>query len=187
MTLALLTPPALEPVTLVEVRRYLRLDATLEDELLTGLIKAARETLEQQTGLALISQKWRLYLDAWPKQGPVTIAKFPVRAIASVTAYRDDGKPVVLDAESLHLDRASRPAQLYPPSLQTGSVGGWEIDFDAGFGEAGADVPDALRHAIMTLVAHWYEFRGAYSATQQPVSYPPAFERVIGLWRRISL
>ena len=39
-----------------------------EDELLSGLIRAAREDVERTTGVALIDQAWRLVLDAWPQQ-----------------------------------------------------------------------------------------------------------------------
>ncbi len=187
MTITLLTPPALEPVTLADMRQFLRLDSDREDSLLTGLIKAARETLEQQAGLALINQTWRLYADHWPRHGLITICKYPVRSIVSATAYAEDGTPVVVAAQDVRLDEAARPARLYLAAQSTNPLSGLEVDFVAGFGETGTDVPDALRHAIMTLVAHWYEFRGVYVAAQQPVSYPPAFERMIGLWRRVSL
>ncbi|RCW79550.1 head-tail connector protein [Phyllobacterium bourgognense] len=189
MTMTLIKPPALEPVTLAEVRQFLRLDNDGEDALLTGLIKAARETLEVQTGLALIDQTWRFYADSWPKSGVVRIAKYPVRSVVAVTAYIEDGMPVSIAGHDLHLSGYARPARLYlaARSRPVQPLSGLEIDFVAGFGETGNEVPDALRHAIMTLVAHWYEFRGVYGAAQQPVSYPPAFERAIGLWRRVSL
>ncbi len=93
MTMTLIKPPALEPVTLAEVRQFLRLDDDSEDTLLTGLIKAARETLEVQTGLALINQTLRLYLDSWPTSGVVRIAKYPVRyVIAGDSIHRRWGK-----------------------------------------------------------------------------------------------
>lgn len=186
MTMKLIKPPALEPVTLAEVRQFLRLADNSEDGLLDGLVKAARETLEAQTGLALINQTFRLYIDQWPSCGLVKLGKYPVQSIVSVTAYREDGTPVVIADHDLHLESASRPARLYIASRMANS-GALEVDFVAGFGETGKDIPDALRHAILTLVAHWYEFRGVYGAAQQPVSYLPAFERAVGLWRKVSL
>ena len=185
MTMTLIKPPALEPVTLAEVRQFLRLTDNSEDGLLDGLIKAARETLETQTGLALICQTFRLYIDQWPTAGVIKLRKCPVQSIVSVSAHHVDGTPVQVAAEDLHLESASRPARLYLASRTANSVA-LEVDFVAGFGETGKDVPDALRHAILTLVAHWYEFRGVYGAAQQPVSYPPAFERAVGLWRKVS-
>lgn len=186
MTMTLIKPPALEPVTLAEVRQFLRLADNSEDALLTSLIKAARETLEAQTGLVLINQTFRFYVDGWPARGLIKLGKYPVRSIVSITAYRENGEPVFIAEHDLHLEAAARPARLHIAS-RIGEADSLDIDFIAGFGETGADVPDALRHAILTLVAHWYEFRGVYGAAQQPVSYPAAFERAIGLWRKVSL
>ncbi len=186
MTMTQIKSPAVEPVTLAEVRQFLRLGDNSEDALLEGLAKAARETLESQTGLALINQTFRLYVDKWPSLGVIKLRKYPVRSVIAVTAYQVDGSPVTVADPDLHLEAASRPARLYIAS-RTGITNSLEVDFIAGFGETGKDVPDALRHAILTLVAHWYEFRGVYGAAQQPVSYPPAFERAVGLWRKVSL
>ncbi|MGH6859928.1 MAG: head-tail connector protein [Phyllobacterium sp.] len=183
MTLTLIKPPALEPVTLAQARQFLRLDDGGEDELLAGLVKAARETLEMQAGLVLIDQIFRLHVDRWPAQGLVSIAKHPVRAIVSVTAYGKEGAPVPIAGNEMHLEAASRPARLHLGSRPAGTSA-LDIDFTAGFGETGADVPDALRHAILNLVAHWYEYRGVDGAARQ---YPPAFERTAGLWRRVSI
>ncbi len=41
------------------------------------------------------------------------------------------------------------------------AVNGIEIDVTAGYGPSSLDVPAPLRQAIMMLVAHWYEHRGA--------------------------
>ena len=83
----------------------------------------------------------------------------------------------------------SRPARLLflsrPPVEQ--AFNGLEIDFTAGYGEAGTDVPDLLKRAILLLVAHWYEFRTAFGAGDQPVSYPPAYARLIATYRPVRL
>lgn len=55
MTLVLSQSPETEPVTLEDVKAHLRLDHESEDELLNSLIAAAREYLEQQTQLALMT------------------------------------------------------------------------------------------------------------------------------------
>jgi len=62
-------------------------------------------------------------------------------------------------------------------------MNGIEIDFTAGFGEAGTDVPDLIKRAMLALVAHWYEFRASFSGREQPVSFPPGYERLVAPWR----
>ncbi|PZN51615.1 MAG: hypothetical protein DIU65_11005, partial [Proteobacteria bacterium] len=59
MTLFRTVEPAAEPVTLAEVKVHLRIDGTTEDELVAGLVRAARQEVERATGMALIEQSWR--------------------------------------------------------------------------------------------------------------------------------
>lgn len=177
--------PALEPVTLVEAKAMLRLAHDSEDTLILGLIRAARDDVEKTTGLGLIDQSWRLTFDRWPPEGGASIAKHPVREILSVTAYGPDGEASLVDPSTYQLDNLSRPARLHfaAGSAPLRAINGIEIDFQVGFGEAGPDVPDLLKRAILLLVAHWFEFRAAFGAAEQPVSFPAGYERMLSGFR----
>lgn len=186
MALFRTTAPAVEPVTLAEAKEHLKLDHEGEDALIEGLIRAAREEVEAATGLALIDQNWRLTLDRIPVTKVVRIACHPIREILSVTAFGADGEGVLVDPATFMLDQHSRPARLWfsrRPEARR-AMNGIEIDFVAGFGEAGPDVPDTLKRAILLLVAHWFEFRAAFGPESQPVSFPNGYERMIAPWRR---
>lgn len=189
MTLIRTVEPAAEPVTLAEVKAYLRLDQSSEDDLLNGLIRAAREDVERSAGLALIRQSWRLALDDWPLEGCVTIPVYPVHEVTSVTVYGSQGEASVVNPSCYQADTTSHPARLYiseaPEPLR--AMNGVEIDFVAGFGEAATEVPDLLRRAIILLVAHWYEFRSSFGPGDQPVSYPSGYDRMIAPFRRRRL
>lgn len=54
--------PEIEPVTVPEMKRYLRLhsDLTEEDEDIAALIRGGREWVESYTGRCLVDQTWRL-------------------------------------------------------------------------------------------------------------------------------
>lgn len=185
MTLFRTVAPQAEPVTLAEAKQTLRLDHDSEDGLLSGLIRAAREEVEAFCGLALIDQGWRLALDRLPASGRVLLRRHPVREIVSVTAYGGDGEAALVDPGTYRLEAHGRPARLHFLSLppEETAANGVEIDFAAGFGEAGTDVPDLLKRAMLVLVAHWYEFRASYAAREQPVSFPPGYDRLIAPWR----
>jgi uncharacterized phiE125 gp8 family phage protein len=190
MTLAIISPPAAEPVTLADMKLHLRVTHDSEDTLISGLVKAAREELEQATGLALIAQGWRLYLDCWPGTQIVLIQKAPVIALSAVTIYDLAGAPSSPSLTGFVLDRFSRPARTAIPDTVTApgkKLNGIELDFTAGFGATGVDVPDGLKRAIMLLAAHWYEFRGAESFDREGAAWPPSFERFVSRYRRVGL
>lgn len=95
------TPPAAEPVTLLDVYRHLRLDYTSEgspseashplDDLLRKNITAARTDVEKETGLSLIVQTLRLSTSGFPGScgGParVELRRPPVIAVEGVYYY----------------------------------------------------------------------------------------------------
>lgn len=189
MTLIRLAPPAAEPLTVAAAKAHLRVTHDGEDALIGDLLRAAREEVERQTGLALIAQGWRLVLDDWPADGLVTLGRHPVRAVEAVTVYDDAGEPAVVPATSYRVDALSRPARvLVTERMAVGSaLNGIEIDFSAGYGEAGTDVPDGLKRAMLLLVAHWFEFRGALPPDMQPASFPAGFDRLLAPFRQRRL
>ncbi len=181
MTLFRTIPPGAEPVTLAEAKANLRLDHDSEDDLIAGLIRAASEEVEATTGVAMIDQGWRLAVDALPPSGTLLLRRGPVKEIASVTIYGADGEASLVPPEDYEADLVSTPARLHfnvrPERMRT--MNGIEVDFVAGHGEAGTDVPDLLKRAVLTLVAHWFEFRASYGADAQPVSLPDTYRRLI--------
>jgi uncharacterized phiE125 gp8 family phage protein len=181
MTLFRTVEPTVEPVTLAEAKTHLRLDGAADDDFLTGLIRAARQEVEQATGTALLEQSWRLALDCWPRNGTALLKVYPLREVLSVTLYGSEGEASVLAPENYQVDALSRPARIHfdAPLPALRAMNGVEIDFSAGFGEAGADVPDLLKRAILLLVAHWYEFRAGFGPAERPVSYPAGYERLV--------
>ena len=54
---------------------------------------------------------------------------------------------------------------------------------EIGFGTAATDVPDVLRHAVRTLVAHWYENRGLIAVGQTVAMMPASVNAMIASYR----
>lgn len=189
MALFKITEPALEPVTVAEARAWLRFSHTSEDLMIADLISAARQDVENQTGLSLISQQWRMTMDNWPDGDMIELPRGPVTGIIAVTVYAANGAPSTVLPTDYLLDMRSEPARLLfeKRSYPGRRMNGIEIDFSAGFGATGASVPDMLNRAILLLVAHWYEFRGAFRASDQPVSYPDGYLPLMRPYRKVRL
>ena len=164
MSLVMTSGPALEPVSLAEAKVHLRVDGTAEDSLIQSLIITSRLHIEAALGLALITQSWSYFLDRWPKSGRIALPLRPVAAIGTVRVYNSDGAAATLAPDHFLLDGYGLPPRLVPVAgLSTPEPGrlanGIEIALTAGFGPSPADVPATIRHALLLLVAHWYEHR----------------------------
>lgn len=167
MPYVLTTPPAVEPVSLVEAKAHLRVDATdLEsDALITSLIAAARQYVERETNRSLVTQTWRLDLDDFPR-GPIVLGHGPISAIGEFTYrdFADDEQTMVADTD-YQVDGlpADRPrlvpawAELVWPAAQR-QPAAVSVTFTAGYGLA-VSVPEALKLAILMVLANWFANR----------------------------
>ena len=93
MLIEIIEPPAVEPVTLEEFKKHARVweDLTDDDDLIRGLITAAREVLERRLARAFILQTIR---ETRPiRDGRYRVLRAPVRESVSLVV---DGEPVEL-------------------------------------------------------------------------------------------
>ncbi len=163
MSLVLTSGPASEPVTVSEAKAHLRVDGTNEDTLIASLILTSRLHIETGLGLALITQSWRLLLDAWPGTKILELPLRPLQSVEEVRVLAADGSPETIEASAYLVDIAGTPSRLvrngaiWPQPGQ--AANGIEIDFTAGYGAGASDVPAPIRQALLLLVAHWYEHR----------------------------
>lgn len=183
MTSILVAGPASEPISLAEAKAFARIEGAEEDSLLITLIGAARLHTEAVTGRALLAQTWRLALDAVPC-GPVLLPVGPLIALVSATVYGADGEPAALDLGSLEVAPGTGPARV---RLPPGTEGALEIDYRAGYGAAAEDVPADLRHAMLVLIAHWFEHRDAVIVAGSGAVVPSGFDRLLRAYRPVML
>ena len=165
MSLQLVTPPALEPVTLADAKAHLKVDTSDDDALITRFIAAARARAEWHTGRALITQSWRLWLDQWPCDGVIEFPLPPLQSVASVIVYALDDTATVLDPATYQIDSASSPARLtlkatVSPPTNLRAINSVAVEFTAGYGDTASDVPSGLCAEILELIAFLYENRG---------------------------
>jgi len=61
----LVTPPAIEPVSITEAQMHLRVDGQFDSDYIQALITAARTILEQYCWSAFITQTWQYWFDRY--------------------------------------------------------------------------------------------------------------------------
>ena len=166
------TEPVVEPVSGADAKQHLRVDSETDDLYIQGLITAAREWCEVYTGRAFVHQKLTMRLDTFPLE-----FRLPRPPMATAAAYTgttvtytlNDAGTATPSTTTLAASeyRVDRPAGV----IRTIYAGTWPshlidqnsiaVTWWAGYGEDGTKVPKQIRAAILMLVGHWYEFRGA--------------------------
>lgn len=178
--------PAVEPITLSEMKAYLRLDDETEDDLIEGLIRAARLMVETTSRRVLIEQRWRVVLDRWPEGGQVPLPVAPLLAIDGIKVLDASGAATAIDASAIDADLVSDPPCLaVSDAPEPGKPrNGIEIELRAGFGSTPDAVPATLKLAIRILVAHWFENRGDVVGAQ---ILPPEAMTLVAPFQRARL
>lgn len=163
------TAPALEPVTLTEMKLDMRVDCSDDDALITSLIVAARQACEDYEHRAYVTQTITAKLDYLPTK--IILPKPRLQSVTSVT-YTDSGGDVQTLSSALYQVSTYRePGEVviaynanYPGNRDyTDSV---TIVYKAGYGDAASNVPDITKTAIKLMCAHLYDNRSALTDTQ---------------------
>ena len=134
-------PPAVEPLSLEEVKLHLRNnpgDTSEDKDIIAPLISAAREYCENYCGKSFAEQS----ITAYPEvSGTVTLPRGPVISVDSVT----------VDGET-----AEYTADVHYGTVTVNKPGA-TITYTAGYEE----VPYLVRQAMLLLIGHWYANREA--------------------------
>lgn len=164
MKVTLVTPPAVEPVSLIEAKSHLRVDFSDDDTLIRSYITAARGYVEQHLRRALVTQTWESVLDYWPATGRLMLPFPPLQSVTSVTYYDEDGASAVFASSNYLVDAVGEPGCIVLktnkswPTVTLQETNGVVVRFVAGYGVA-ADVPEAIKAAIKLTLGTLYENR----------------------------
>ena len=149
--LTLVTPPAIEPVNLTQLKQQARIPYADNDSVLTLYISAARETIERYLRRALITQTWDITLD-W---GPAWI-ELPKGNLQSITGVYYTGLDNVEYTVPTSVYISNNAQNLL--GLNIGNVwplhrgkAGFRVRYVCGYGSNATDVPATIRHQILSL------------------------------------
>lgn len=184
-SLKVVTPPVSYPVTVDEVKLWLRIDGNNEDDLLLSCIMAATEMAERYTRRAFITQTLRFTVDRPPSRfndgyfmdgtydvavteinpmpDKIEIPRPPLISLTSVKTYGRDNSVSTFDSSNYYLDADGNrivlnTGAIWPSNLR--DYGALEVNYIAGYGNA-ATVPEGIKTAIKMHVSSMYESRNA--------------------------
>lgn len=188
----MVTEPTEEPLTIDEVKGRARgQNLTDEDGLIFDYIRAARSRVEQDTGLALLTQTRDIVYDALPSgQQPILLPYPPLQQIVSVTATSQAGVPTVLTSGQYTVDLSSRPARFalsdagpaWPMDLRT--LQPWTVRVIVGWLTPAA-IPPLLIHAVGLLASHYLTLGRDVVTGDVPHEMPYGYEDAVSAYRLI--
>lgn len=189
MPAILLIPPSAEPWSVAEAKAFLRVEHDDDDAVIAALIAAARGHVEALCRRALLVQRWRCVLDAWPPDGRLDPRIGPLRRVVAARVYDQGNTAHDVDTGTFVVDAAANviAAPCWALPLPGRAHAGIELDLELGYGTAATDVPNPLRHAIRLLVAHWYENRGLAAIGGNVAMLPAGLGALVAPYRMLSL
>lgn len=153
-----------EPLYLDEVKENLRIMTDDEDALLAALIVAARQHVENVTGLILTAREIVETARDFGAYG-LDLRAWPVRSITSIGYVDVVGNGQTLASTGYVASLVQRPVRIVPayasrwPALARRPAA-VVVTMQAGF-EGPEVVPQAIKQAMHLLIVHWYANRAA--------------------------
>lgn len=166
MPTAVVTAAATYPVSLDEVKAFLRIDHDRDNEVLEDtVIPTAVDAAETFRGQRFITTTLRLDLPDFPDSGTIELYS-PLQSVTHVKYYDDSETLQTLSSTYYDTDIVSEPGKvslaygyLWPSAYERPDA--VQVTYVAGYGDASTDVPAEIRRVIMQLCGwmndHRYE------------------------------
>ena len=196
--LELLTAPTVEPITTDDAKTHARVFDSSSDDYIDGLISAARQKFETESGFYLSEAEYKLTtrleffnrfnlyyfgfgFGSWfchPNGHHLVLPLRPVFQVESVNS-------LVLDTDyEVSIDAMTGICTIHfltsvPNDIVVTFKVGSENPADGGDSTA----PALAKHALKSLVSHWFENREAYQAGSSIKSVPATYQSILTTYR----
>jgi uncharacterized phiE125 gp8 family phage protein len=186
-SLVRVTAPATAPISLAEAKTQMRVESSDDDSIIQRLIDAAVAFVDVQgaLGKAMITQTWGQWLS--PNPSTVYLSLGPVQSVSAIKYYDVDGALQTATLADFNVFGTPNRISVSPKSGRAWPVtqtrdDAIKIEYVIGYGSTSSSVPETVRHALMMLVAHWYDMRET-STEKQMYDLPFGFTDMIGIER----
>ena len=133
-----------EPVSLDDVKSFLRIDFDTEDLLIKSLIKSARVYCEKYTGITFAPKKADMFINY--QSGTIKLPVYPVTKVNEVNFIASDGSESEVTFYTLSPDTIN---------IDSLGAGMYVVDIEYGY----ASLPDELKTGLLMAVGLLYAGR----------------------------
>lgn len=172
--MTLVTPPASEPLTLAEVKGFLRIDSNDEDTLLTELMIAVRKAAESFINAALLTQTWELEFNSYvPLQAMLPFG--PVQSINFVKLLDKQGNETTFSSAAYRLS-AGNQKLIFDITPMSPII---KIQYVTGYGDSASDVQSDIKQGMLHHITEIFEGRsGGHALPPQAMNLYSAYRTV---------
>lgn len=194
-SLQVITAPVNSPVSLSDMKDYLRVDTSDDDTLIQSFIDSATESVKQYLKRSLITETLELTMDGFGQgqqddrliqlgdgvhvgsvpyllgRGNEVDLQFPpVQSITSVKTYNRANEESTFDSSKYELDEQGgriylNESEVWPSNLRAREA--VKIRYVSGYGDNASDIPAPIVQAIKLYVGKMYDCREACEMPKQ--------------------
>jgi uncharacterized phiE125 gp8 family phage protein len=160
-----------ESVTLAEAKRWANIEHDDDNDLLTEMITGAREDVERETNLKLVSNAVEMEVKL-SNSSELVVLPYGLPSNVTVSEVDIDYEEITLVENEQYRSRSNGLSFSYP--------GTYKLAYTVGSG----NVPRALKEAILMIVAYRYNNRGDQ---EKQHGMPEDIERKLSNYRQVWL
>lgn len=184
-------PPAIEPVSVEQVKAMLGITTDTRDATIAMQITIARTLAEEFTARAFITQTIQYQVDRFPpgripwwdgtiqaplrafiSQEPLLLPRPPLVTLTSVQYYDESNTLRIIDSSSYYVDSITEPARVvlnpgvsWPTDVRDRAA--VLVTYNAGYGATSASVPMGIQQAIIAHVSDYLDRPNANVQTER--------------------
>jgi len=192
------TAPTVEPLTMQEVKEYLRVEDNTDERVVRPFIETARRLAEEHLGRTLMPTTYSLFIDTnndmddplWEGmrtgadlnyyKNYIVLPRSPVTSVTSVSTFNDADTESTMASSKYYVDNVSEPARIvlrqgetFPTALRVANA--IKVVYVSGYTSAYA-VPEPIRMGMLQHIAYMYEHRGDMYEASSPM--PPIIKNL---------
>jgi len=177
MSVRIVVPPAVEPVSLQTAKDHLRVEGSHENAMVGRYVASARAKVETFLRRSLITRSLLLRLDRL--SAPIRLPYGPVQSVTEVTYLDQSGVEQTLSGSLYRLVLSGEPPRIVPApgAVWPMTLAGPDVvsvTYVAGFGDAEDDVPADIREAILLEIGSSYAHSETKTAGVEVFEAPDA-------------
>jgi uncharacterized phiE125 gp8 family phage protein len=161
-TVTTITPPAVEPVSLLEAKQYARIsvDALIDDDIISKTIKGVRQRIEELLDRSLITQILAFNFENFT-DNKIYLPRGPVQHVTFFEEIKSDSTSAEISTDHYVLNIDADPAEIKMKTIPTkrDQYSYFKIHYVTGYGATGSYVPQMINLKILEAVTILYDQR----------------------------